>query len=110
LLLNSRCGKYGNLKSLKIKDYILEIKNKKIKDLNLRTDDKTRFYGLALCDDIINLMNHIIKEDMTESPESRSYYNYYSNLKAYIELITYDKIIFNAKKRHKIFFHKLGIE
>lgn len=93
-----------------IKDYIIEIKDKKIKDLNLRTDDKTKYYGYALCDDTKNLINHIKKEDMTEAPEGRSYYKYYSTLKAYIELSTYDKIISNAKKRHKIFFHKLGID
>ena len=93
-----------------IKDYIIEISGKKIKDLDLRTDEKTKYYGYALCDDTKNLLNHIKKEDMVEAPEGRYFYRYYSNLKAYIELITYDKVISNAKKRHKMFFHKLGID
>ncbi len=93
-----------------IKDYIIEIEDKKIKDLNLRTGKKTRYYGYALCDDTKNLENHIKKEDMTEAPEGRLFYKYYSNLKAYIELITYDRLIENAKQRHKKFFQKLGID
>jgi hypothetical protein len=93
-----------------IKDYIIEISNKKIKDLNLRTDNRTKFFGYAVCDDTNNLNKHIKKEDMTEAPEGRSFYKYYSSLKAYIELLTYDKLISNAKRRHKAFFRKLGID
>ena len=88
----------------------MDIQNKKIKDLNLRVNKKTRFYGYGLCDDTTNIEEHILMEDLIEAPEGRSFFNYYKGLNAYIQLITYDKVISNAKKRHQIFFQKLGID
>jgi len=40
----------------------------------------------------------------------RGYYSYNRTLNAHVEIIGFDKIVFDAKQRHRAFFEKLGIK
>jgi hypothetical protein len=37
------------------------------------------------------------------------YYNYNRHHNSHVEIIAFDKIVIDAKQRHKAFFEKLGI-
>lgn len=45
----------------------------------------------------------------TEGPDGQSYYSFNGNLKAYVEVSSYAKVLVDAQKRNKAFFDKLGI-
>ncbi|MCX6257956.1 MAG: ATP-binding protein [Bacteroidia bacterium] len=47
---------------------------------------------------------------LTISPDGEGYFGFSSGFNAYIEVISYRKLIDDAKMRNKIFFKKLGIE
>ena len=47
--------------------------------------------------------------DFSQTPDKMGYYKYNDKMNAYIEILSYDKIINDAQKRNKILFDKLGI-
>lgn len=47
---------------------------------------------------------------LTESADGEGYFGYSSGYRAYVEVMSYRKLITDAKMRNKIFFKKLGIE
>ncbi len=47
---------------------------------------------------------------LTISPDGEGYFGFSSGFNAYIEVLSYRKLIDDAKMRNKIFFKKLGIE
>ena len=46
--------------------------------------------------------------DFSQTPDKLGYYKYNDKMNAYIEILSYDKIINDAKKRNRILFDKLG--
>jgi len=92
--------------------YLRQIKENTVKLPNgrvLMTNSTTRFYCYAVCD-----INEKIKEfaenaNFSELKGELGYYSYNSKLNAHIEVLAFDKILSDAKRRHKIFFQKLGI-
>ena len=92
--------------------YVRKIKTNEIKmpnGRNLMTSDTTRFYCYAVCD--INKQIHEFAENNNYSKLKGEfgYYLYNRNLNAHTEIIAFDKIITDAKQRHKAFFEKLGL-
>lgn len=93
--------------------YLREIRDSKKVSLpngrNLNVSPETRFYCYAICD---------INKAVTEFAENGGYahlkgelgyYNYNRNLNAHTEILHFDKVVVDAKRRHKAFFDKLGI-
>ncbi len=71
--------------------------------------NKTRFYCYAICDITNEIKSAIRTYDMKELKNDMGYYCYNDAHNAYVELLNFDKLIIDAKKRHKIFFEKLGL-
>ena len=46
---------------------------------------------------------------LTETPDKEGLYGYISNPSAFIEIISYNKLLSDAKKRNSIFFNKIGL-
>lgn len=46
----------------------------------------------------------------TPTPDAQGYFGYAEPHKAYIEVLSFDKLINDAKKRNRVWFKKLGIE
>ena len=71
---------------------------------------ETKFYCYAVCD--IAKPIHIYAENHNYSKlkDNLGYYTYIPKLNTHLEIIAYDKIVADAKMRHRIFFEKLGIE
>ena len=47
--------------------------------------------------------------DLRQFPDGLGYFGYKGNLKAYVEVISFDRLVRVAKERHRAFFDKLGL-
>lgn len=95
-----------------IYDYVSKIRKGKKIIKNGRPfpiNENTWFYTYLICD-----MNDKIKKwasyaQLNISHDGLGYYGYNKDLKCLIEVLTFDQVLANAKKRNKVLFHKLGI-
>lgn len=55
------------------------------------------------------MINIAENQDFKEIPDRMGYYKYHDKKHAYIEILSYDKIIDDSEKRNRILFDKLGI-
>lgn len=95
-----------------LKGYLSRIKSGVAKDKNgrmIKVTDQTKVYLYAVCDITESLRKILIEEDFTETPDKLGMYKYHSNFNAHIEVISYDKIVSDAKMRNRVFFEMLGI-
>lgn len=91
--------------------YMEKIQTNKVTDKNgrlIRTDSHTKFYLYIVCDAIENYKT-LLKNRYTFKETIDGLGLFRMNDNQYIEVLTYDKIINDAKKRNKILFDKLGI-
>lgn len=92
--------------------YASTLKSKNVKDKDgrpIRVGDNTKFYLYAVCDITPSLEQYIDHYGLSQTPDRLGYYRYNDKMNAYIEVLSYDKIINDAKKRNKVLFDKLGI-
>lgn len=89
-----------------------KISSNEMKDKNgrlIKTGTNTQFYLYAVCD-ITSKLRKIAEDfDFIETPDKRGMYKYHDKKRAYIEILSFDKIIDDAGKRNRILFEKLGI-
>ena len=93
-------------------DYVNELKTNKKKNSHgrtIRTDKSTRFYLYILCDINEKLDRFALLASLNKTPDRLGYYGYFREMNAYCEIIPYDKLLDNAKKRNKILFERLNI-
>ena len=93
-------------------DYVNKLSTNKVVDKYgriIKVGDNTQFYLYAICDLTPNLIKVAEDEDFKETPDKRGYYKYHDKKHAYIEILSYDKIIEDSEKRNRILFDKLGI-
>jgi len=77
---------------------------------DLLVSELTRYYCYAICD--ITPAVHTYAEDNGNYAKLKGelgYYMYNRSLNAHTEILHFDKIVVDAKRRHKAFFEKLGI-
>lgn len=94
-----------------VKDYISILREGKAKDKNGRpisgSIDNLPIYVYIIAD-ITSSLKKICKDnDFTTTPDNEGYFMYHNNLKAYIEIISYNKLFDNAQQRNKMLFDKL---
>jgi hypothetical protein len=75
----------------------------------LAVDDSTRFYCYAICDLTPAIIEYAENNNYSKLKGEFGYYSYNVKLKAHTEIIDFDKLVIDAKQRHKVFFEKLGI-
>lgn len=92
-------------------EYMLKIQTNAVKDKNgrlIKVDDHTKFYLYVVCDVLENYKTKLDKVNgFKETIDGLGMFRMQDN--TYIEILTYDKIINDAKKRNKILFDKLGL-
>ena len=92
--------------------YVDKIRSNEMKDKNgrlIKTGINTQFYLYAVCD-ITDKLKKVAEDfDFIETPDKRGMYKYHDKKRAYIEILSFDKIIDDAGKRNKILFEKLGV-
>jgi hypothetical protein len=92
--------------------YVDKLSSNKLSDKNgriIKVGDNTQFYLYAVCDITTSLQKVAERNDFKETPDKLGMYKYHDRKHAYIEILSYDKIINDAEKRNRILFDKLGI-
>jgi hypothetical protein len=83
-------------------------KTPKGKDISI--SETTPFYGYVIASASAAVQKWLEEEkNMKPMPDGDGWYYYHDNLNMKIEFITWDKLLRDAKLRHRVFFEKLGI-
>ena len=89
-----------------------------IRDGNCRTPEgrkilvavNTPFYGYVVCDLTTKVETWLEREkNFKPMPDRLGWFLWLDNINLYIEIISWDKVLKDAKMRNQIFFQKLGI-
>jgi hypothetical protein len=92
--------------------YVEKIRMHKAKDKfhrEIKVSESTKYYLYALCDITPKLLPLIERNGFTKTPDNAGYYAYNKTYNAYFEILSYDKIITDARKRNRVLFEKLGL-
>lgn len=93
-------------------EYVRKLKSNNTKDKNgrsIKVGANTKFYLYAVCDITSTLETILIDRNYTPTTDRLGYFYYNDKLNAYFEVLSFDKIVNDAKKRNKILFDKLGL-
>jgi hypothetical protein len=66
-------------------------------------------YGYVICDFTEALQKECLDLGYKPTPDGLGFYSFNDNWNLYTEVISYNKLLLDAKKRHRAFFEKLGI-
>ncbi len=69
----------------------------------------TPFYAYIVADFTPSLREIAGREDFTPTPDGGGFFRFYRNYNCYVEMISFQKMISDAKKRNQAFFDKLNI-
>ncbi len=95
-----------------VRDYVRDIRAGTAKDIHGRTipvPENAPFYCYVVATLTPRLKHWAEDSDMTPAPDGLGYFVYHSQLKAYIEVISFDKLLADARKRNQAFFRRLGL-
>lgn len=72
--------------------------------------ENTPFYGFVICD-LTKKLKDLCRNDysLTPSPDGEGFYGFHPGFRIYYEVISFDKLLNDAKLRNRVFFHKLGL-
>lgn len=92
---------------------IRDIKSGHFKDKNGREikvqSDHTPAYAYVICDTMKAVETFAQNKGMLPTPDSLGYYIYNPAHSTYVEIISYTKLLRDAKKRNRILFDKLHL-
>ncbi|MCZ2157414.1 MAG: ATP-binding protein [Bryobacterales bacterium] len=72
--------------------------------------ENTPFYGYVVCDLTAKVETWLEREkNFTPMPDRLGWFQWMGNINLYVEVISWDKVLKDAKMRSQIFFQKLGI-
>lgn len=93
--------------------YVNDIRDGKYKTpkgRDILVNDNTSFYGYVVCDLNQKVKNWLHREkNFTEMPDGQGWFDWQNNIRLYVEVLSWDKILRDAEMRNRIFFDKLGI-
>ncbi len=70
----------------------------------------TPFYGFVVCDFTMKVEAWLEREkDFKPMPDRLGWFQWRENINLYMEVVSWDKVLKDAKMRNKVFFDKLGI-
>jgi len=71
--------------------------------------DQIPAYAYVICD-LTDYMNRICEfKGFTKTPDNLGWYSFNPNLRAYVEVISYTKLLADAKKRNRVLFDRLHL-
>ena len=95
-----------------IYDYVRSIKTGRTKDRRgkpITVSDATPYYAHVICDMTSTLREQAENAGLTQTPDSHGYFGYNAKLGTYVEVISFDKLIDDAKRRNAVLFDQLGL-
>lgn len=72
--------------------------------------NNTPVYIYIVCDIVDKIREFADLANLSVSPDDEGYFGYVPKYNAYVEIMSFRKVIEDATMRNKIFFHKLGLE
>jgi hypothetical protein len=93
-------------------DYIRRVREAKAYDRSgrlLAVPDHIPFYCFIVCDVTPKLGQAAEDAALTKTPDGLGFFGYNSNLRAYVEVVSFTKLLTDAQKRNRVFFEKLGL-
>lgn len=93
--------------------YVTQIKAGKAKDRKGRqitVPPTIPFYAYIVCDMTPHLEQQAVYAQLTKTPDGLGYFGYNAQIGVYVEIISFPKLIDDAKKRNAAFFEKLGLD
>ena len=88
-------------------DEILAGRKKRANGLSFAASENTSFRCFAICDMSPKMEAHCKDAGFRRTPDAMGYYGYQQERNAYYEVISYPKLLSDAKKRNQILFDKL---
>lgn len=102
----------GNNPITQLYDYVRKIRSGEARDRYhrpIRVNSSTKYYLYAVCDVTGKMERFIEQYSFTQTPDLLGYFAFNKTYNAYFEILSYDKILNDAKKRNQVLFDKLGI-
>jgi len=93
-------------------NYIDDIRNNKAKTEDGRDvpiSEGVHFYCFIVADMSDKLEQYAHKAELEKTPDNQGFYGYKKFYRAYIEFVSYTKLLNDAKQRNQVFFDKLGL-
>jgi hypothetical protein len=97
---------------LQVYGYIELLKEGKAKDrrgVPISVPPHLPIYAYVVCDLTPTFQKQAKDLQLTKTPDSQGYFGYHREYGAYIEVVSFDKLIDDAKRRNKILFDKMGL-
>ena len=95
-----------------IMDYVRQIRAGKARRENGQTievHENTPFYCYAIATLTPQLRELAEHRDFKRTPDGRGFFSIHSGYNAYIEILSYDKVLRDGRKRNRAFFERLGL-
>lgn len=92
--------------------YLTEIRRGKVTTASGRPiaqPDKIPGYCYIISDLTDDVKSTCMTNDFSLAPDGLGYFRFYTNCNAYVEVISYDRLIKSAKERNRAFFEYLGL-
>ncbi len=91
--------------------YVRKIKEGTAKDKDGKTINvgSIPFYAYILCSLTPRIKSIADNHDFVKTPDNEGYFRYHQSAGCYIEIVSYDKVLSDAKKRNRAFFERLQI-
>lgn len=83
-------------------------KDKRGREIKVQSD-RIPAYAYVICDATKEVEIVAQNKGMLSTPDNLGFYGYNPNLSAYVEIISYTKLLRDAKKRNRILFDKLNL-
>ncbi len=71
--------------------------------------ERTPFYAYIICDFNSSLKQILENRNYKQTPDGMGHFYFHESYNAYIEVISYNKLLKDAKKKNRILFEKLGL-
>ena len=97
---------------IQVQDYIRIIRRGEAQDRDGRPiviNDTSKFFVYIICDITKKLDELAENQAAIKSPDNMGYFWFNPYLKAYFEIVPFEKLLADAKKRNRILFDKLGL-
>ena len=92
--------------------YLNRVRKGKVKTARGRpipNSDDIPGYCYIICDLTESVVNRCELLDLTITSDHMGYFGFHKQFKAYIEVISFDRLVNSAKERNRAFFDKLGL-
>jgi hypothetical protein len=72
-------------------------------------NDRVPFFAYVICDLTRSLRAKMVRHDFDAHPDGQGFFDFRKTQRAYIEVISYDKLLGDAKKRNRVLFDRLNL-